>query len=342
MTHHKSRRPYSIVCFLPTDGGRRKVCKSMFSNTLAIIKDAVDIAMQKRSKENVAAADPRGKGKSLSLDPTLVEGIKDHITSFPCIPSHCFRAGSARKYLDSSLNLASMYRMYRLCESWSAESKIICLLQGIPGHFQSGVPRPEKRQVATDPTGGVKREYEAHLNSKDEDREDKRNDKQIALEILLCPSDPTNDSLFYKRRLATYNFTISNVATKQGDCFIWHEGQGGRGSCEIANYLFLYFQSLPNAIKEVRCFSDRCGGQNLNKLVIAMCMYAVQVIDNVHVIELKFLTPGHSEMECDSMHSAIGTDFKRVGKAFRPGLLQEVPVRRATSHTMYMTFRLMI
>ncbi|KAJ8964170.1 hypothetical protein NQ314_005080 [Rhamnusium bicolor] len=50
-----------------------------------------------------------------------------------------------------------------------------------------------------------------------------------------------------------------------------------------------------------------------------MCMYAVQVIENLKTIHLKFLTPGHSEMECDSMHSAIGTEFKRVGKALWPG-----------------------
>lgn len=50
-----------------------------------------------------------------------------------------------------------------------------------------------------------------------------------------------------------------------------------------------------------------------------MCMHAVQILENLNVIELKFLIPGHSEMECDSMHSTIGTEFKRVGKALWPG-----------------------
>lgn len=69
----------------------------------------------------------------------------------------------------------------------------------------------------------------------------------------------------------------------------------------------------------IRCFSDRCGGQNLNQYVVAMCMYAVQVIENLETIHIKFFTPGHSQMECDSMHSAVGTEFKRVGKALWPG-----------------------
>lgn len=341
-TQNKSRRSYSITYFLPIDGVRKKVCKSMFLNTLGIKKGVVDIAMQKRSKENVAAADGRGKGKSPSLDPAIVEGIKTHIKSFPCVPSHYCRAGTARKYLDSSLNLATMYRMYsQHCNDVDQpKAKLSAYRKIFRDDFNLGFHIPKKDQCricnnfdkSSESTENMKIEYEAHQICKNEAREEKNKDKQVAVasgniiscnfdlqQVLLCPSDPTNNALFYKRRLATYNFTIFNVATKQGDCLIWHEGQGGRGSCEIASCLFIYFQSLPNTINEVRCFSDRCSGQNLNKYVVAMCMYAVQVIKNVQVIELKFLQPGHSEMECDSMHSTIGTEFKRVGKALWPG-----------------------
>lgn len=135
----------------------------------------------------------------------------------------------------------------------------------------------------------------------------------------MVPSDPTNKALFYNRRLATYSFTVYNVVTKEGICFMWHEGQGGRGSCEIASCLLNYFESLPDDVKEIRCFSDRCGGQNLNQFVAGMCMHTVATRKNFKCLDLKFLISGHSEMECDSMHSAIGSEFKRVGKAYWPG-----------------------
>lgn len=342
-TQQQSRRQYSVIYFLPINGDRKKVCKSMFLNTLGMKKGVVDITMKKRSKENVAASDGRGKGKSFTLAPALIEGIKAHIESFPCVPSHYCRAGTERKYLDPSLNLATMYRMYtQLCaENEKPKAKLSAYRNIFIGFFNLGFHRPRKDQCrvcvaydsAVNPSEEMKKEYEGHQKSKDDAREVKRNDKEIAVassdkvvscnfdlqQVLLCPSDPANNALFYKRRLATYDFTIYNVATKKGDCFIWHEGQGGRGSCEIGSLLFQYFQSLPNNIEEVRCFSDRCGGQNLNKYVVAMCMYAVQMIENLKVIDLKFLTPGHSEMECDSMHSAVGTEFKRVGKALWPG-----------------------
>lgn len=43
-----------------------------------------------------------------------------------------------------------------------------------------------------------------------------------------------------------------------------------------------------------------------------MCMFKCLKISTL-------LAPGHSEMECYSLNSAIGTDLKRFGKAFWPG-----------------------
>lgn len=342
-TQNKSRRNYSVNYFLPINGIRKKVCKPMFLNTLGIKKGVVDIALKKRTKENVATSDGRGKRNSKILDPAIVRDIISHIQSFPCVPSHYCRAESTRKYLDASLNLATMYRMYvQWCQenNEKAPAKLSTYRNVFKDNFNLGFHTPRKDQcrvcVAFNndayPTEGTKTNYETHLKLKDNARDAKRLDKEVAAtnntivscnfdlqQVLLCPADPKNNALFYKRRLATYNFTIYNVVTKQGDCFMWHESLGGRGSCEIASLLFNFFKSLPDSVEEVRCFSDRCGGQNLNKYVVAMCMYAVQFIEKLKTIHLKFLTPGHSEMECDSMHSAIDTEFRRVGKALWPG-----------------------
>ena len=43
--------------------------------------------------------------------------------------------------------------------------------------------------------------------------------------------------LFYKSRLANYNITVYNLATKEGICFLSHEGQTRRGANEIASNL---------------------------------------------------------------------------------------------------------
>lgn len=54
----------------------------------------------------------------------------------------------------------------------------------------------------------------------------------------------------------------------------------------------------------------------MNKFVAAMCLTAAQEIPHLQTIDLKFLVVEHREMECDSMHSAITTELKRVGKAY--------------------------
>lgn len=51
-------------------------------------------------------------------------------------------------------------------------------------------------------------------------------------------------------------------------------------------------------------FSDNCAGQNRNQFVASMFLLAVNTF-NLDVKEHKFLTKGHTQMECDSMHSSI-------------------------------------
>lgn len=158
--------------------------------------------------------------------------------------------------------------------------------------------------------------HKTHLAAKDRAREEKRSDKKLAetsnknilccnfdlQQVLMVPNDPSNNALFYKQRLKSFNFTIYNVVSKQGDCYMWNEVEGKRGSCEIASCLYTYFKSLPENIKHIICYSDRCGGQNLNKYVAAMCLTAVQEIPHLQTIDLKFLVVGHSETPCTLLY----------------------------------------
>lgn len=143
-------------------------------------------------------------------------------------------------------------------------------------------------------------------------------------QVLLVPSDPANNALFYKRRLATYNFTIYILNEKQGFCYMWDQTQGGRGSCEIASSVHMFLKNLPPTVDRVLFYSDRCGGQNLNQFIATMFMIVVQEVKNISVIDMKFLVPGHTQMECDSIHSAVTTELKRVGKVSWPEDIKQI------------------
>ena len=58
-------------------------------------------------------------------------------------------------------------------------------------------------------------------------------------------------------------------------------------------------------IDEVRLMSDGCGGQQKNAIFAITCVEAVTKHPSIHKIDHKFFETGHSQMECDSMHSVI-------------------------------------
>lgn len=342
-TREQSRRKNTVFFFLPKNEERIQVCKTMFLNTLGIRKGVVDIAMKKRTGENTALKDQRGKHPKKITSPATLASVRKHIESFPVMSSHYCRAKTQRKYLSSDLNITLMYSLYKKeCseKNFAPVATSAVYRKIFSEEYNLGFYRPRKDQcrvcmaynIPSSDKEAMKTEYLAHIAAKDRARDEKRLSRQLAensdgslfscnfdlQQVLLVPNDPTNNALFYKQRFKVFNFTIYNTVTKQGDCFMWTEVDGKRGSCEIASCLYQYFQSLPLSVKQIQCFSDRCGGQNLNKYVAGMCLTAVQKIPNLETIQLMFLVSGHSEMECDSMHSAISTEFKRVGKTHVP------------------------
>ena len=128
-------------------------------------------------------------------------------------------------------------------------------------------------------------------------------------QVLLCPQ-LTVASLFYRRKLATYNLTTYSLSNHDVTCYMWHEGQAGRGSCEIATCIFRFFRSMSDAVKHVILYSDTCSGQNRNQNFSAMCLDAVQRT-HVQCIAHLYMESGHSQKECDSAHSTIESALKR-------------------------------
>lgn len=125
------------------------------------------------------------------------------------------------------------------------------------------------------------------------------------MEAVLYSPIEYKKPVFYKRKFATFNFTVYEVARKKGHCFVWDESNGKRGSNEIATGLHQFILTLPPTCKKLILYSDCCPGQNRNTTVASMLFYAMKTHATLDEIELKFLEPGHTQMECDSMHAAI-------------------------------------
>lgn len=114
-------------------------------------------------------------------------------------------------------------------------------------------------------------------------------------------------------KLITHNFTIYDLKTKEGYCFIWHEGEGGLTSNEFSSILmyFLLNMVIPNLKEDEKTiifYSDGCTNQNRNA-TLSNALLNTSILSNITIIQ-KILEKGHTQMEADSMHSTIERKIK--------------------------------
>lgn len=107
------------------------------------------------------------------------------------------------------------------------------------------------------------------------------------------------------------NFTIYDLQTNNCECYVWDESHGHRGVNELGTCVLKYLQkkaSTPDS--EVIFYSDNCTGQQKNKFMLALYLYAVRCL-GIKSISHKFLIKGHTQNEGDSAHSLIERQVKR-------------------------------
>lgn len=126
-----------------------------------------------------------------------------------------------------------------------------------------------------------------------------------------------NGVSFYKRQLWTLNLTMYETTIDQSRpiCYLWDETIAARGGQEIASCHFKYiFEEVKEDTEIINFYNDCCPGQNRN---IYMTIMFLQVVNICHsrqrqlTINHKFLQPGHTHMEADSIHALIEKTKKK-------------------------------
>ena len=113
---HK-RKHKSVKYWLPLDGVKVRVCKKLFLTTLDISEKLVTYTLSKRNSGDVgmtfSSPDMRGKHvPSNKTDANILDGIRQHINSFPKMAPHYCRADTNRQFLGADLNIRKMYELY--------------------------------------------------------------------------------------------------------------------------------------------------------------------------------------------------------------------------------------
>ena len=308
-----------------------RVCKMFYLKTLDIGEKVVQCAMKRNKVGTFASSDQRGSQAPANKTPDAsVDFVRKHIESFPVMDPHYTRKDTNRKFLGTELNITKMYRLYKeKCQTSKMKPvgaakyrKIFC------EEYNYSFHTPKKDQCRQcnlyrqrEENGTLTNEmiiqYNEHMDRKIKAREEKQFHKDYAkktlsyhtatfdLQAVLQTPCSNVSQAYYKRKLNSFNLSVYSLGDARATCFTWNETDGNRGADEIATSILLYIKSLPPTIRDVVLFSDSCSGQNRNRHMTAALLHAVLTIGQLESINQKYLEPGHTEMECDSMHAAV-------------------------------------
>lgn len=109
------KKTFPCAYFFHVQNVKIRGCKLFFKATLNISNCAIDIVLKKKNEYGLLSPEKRGTHSSRTnkIGDALVKGVVDHINSFTRTESYYCRSTTKREYLEGSLNVSIMYRLYR-------------------------------------------------------------------------------------------------------------------------------------------------------------------------------------------------------------------------------------
>lgn len=340
-TNWESRRSYSHNYCLRFDNTEIKVCKKMFLDTFDISDTWIQTTSKKMGTTGYISADKRGKHENHHrMNENVRNSVIEHINMFPRVPSHYVRKESKREYLEERLSIRKMHMMYKTWMTNNEKTEIASerqYRQLFNTEFNISFHKTKKdrcdlceswENANSDEKIILKEKYESHIlnkqlirQQKDLDKKEAQTDKLLCVscfdlqKVLNVPRGETS-AFYYKRALSVFNFTIFDIGNTKDYCYLWTEETAKKGANEIGSCLleFIKHKSV-EGIKEFRFYSDNCSGQNRNRFIFAMLLYAA--VKFKIRISHSFLEVGHTQNEGDSMHALIENKSKGV-TIYRP------------------------
>lgn len=328
----ESRRNYSLQYFLTVNCNKMQVCKKMFLHTLSIGEYSVHSWIKKGihcGRTNSSEVDNKtNKHSSSSRDKENGKlYLKEFLDSLPKLPSHYGRSNSSKLYLETTIrSLNQLYNLYKeKCtdENKSPLSRTVFNQSFYSINLSIHPIKKDKCDMCTQHEVGQLSDemWNTHIHKKDRAREEKKKDIEyvkssgqgriltIDLEAVKCCPYVQASAIFFKLKLCCHNFTIYDVVTHKAKCFWFTEIDADMTASTFASCLIDYLSTdCQNESGPITIFSDGCTYQNRN-VILANALLDYSVKNNIEIVQ-KFLEVGHTQMECDSVHSCIERKLK--------------------------------
>lgn len=324
----ESRRTQSLVYYLTGDeDAKLRVCRTMFLNTLNIGRMTVH-GWKNNMKTNRKPQEQRVALQSVNPHEEKQKNLIAFFDALPVMESHYCRSSTSRVYLLPEWQTKkSLYNFYETdwCSTRNSEPLSSTVFFKVMEERKISLFRPKKdecEKCANYKQGNVEEtEYRLHMERKDDARKEKANDKDsdncvvFAVDtqaVLLCPVSKVS-VLYYKTKLQVHNLCFKNLKNKDAYSYLWNECEGGMNAEEFASIWVDFLEknvipNLPDGCNRIIFYSDGCGYQNRNA-VMSNALLNTAAKHNLW-IEQKYLEVGHTQMEVDSMHSAIERRLK--------------------------------
>ena len=293
------------------------------------------LGKQKKIAGTLLQPDLRGKHDNhATVSQEIRDGIKQHIDSIPKIESHYTRANTSRTFIEGSKSIADIHKDYvpKCKEEQKQFGNYTLFYRIFTEEYNISFYTPKKDQCdvctafenATETEkDDMKESYDLHHREKELSRTEKARDKEkkdcaVAVYVLQAVMQLPKEEVsvfYYKSKSNILNFTIYNLKSNACNCYIWNESNGHRGVNELGTCVLKYLKdTCDSGYTDIISYSDNCYGQQKNKFMLALYLYAVTNLD-IHSITHKYLIKGHTQNEGDSAHSLIERQVKRLLKS---------------------------
>lgn len=331
---HAAHYKYKIRTKEAATGQYREVqvCKKAFLSLHSITPARLRRLQSSLCESLKSPVDNRGKhtNRPNAIPEELENIIHEHIKSFKPRQSHySLRQNPQRYYLDETLNVRRMYKMFLEEYKINVSYKVYWSIFHNKFNIKFGLPRTDtctvcdslQQKVDAADNDDLKHpltiEKKLHLRKAEAFYNLKRVWKAKAKKgeaMVVCfdfmqnlPLPHVRDNLTFRcRQLWYYVFGIHSLADDSASMFTYHEGIAKKGQNEVTSMLFYYLtRSVIITSRHLVLFSDGCPGQNKNYVMIHflyMLVHCLKLFDDITYI---FPIRGHSFLPNDQDFSII-------------------------------------
>lgn len=211
-----------------------------FKNTLGITDRMIQTTKSKYDVNGIVLEDFRGRHENHKKIPAdLVNDIKEHINSIPRMESHYLRNNSFREYyIDGAKTIIDLYKDFKnqQAERGRDAGKYCSYYKIFTTQFNIGFHQPKKdlcdlcmtfENASAEQKEQLKYQIDVHLKEKQLSRGEKDTDRQnisaskkvVVYDLQAVMQCPNGDisSFYYKSKLNSFNFTLTELTKKDGD-----------------------------------------------------------------------------------------------------------------------------